>query len=127
MVTELSNKLYNKLRIIPIFIIIISVLIIGVNFVRQYETEYENYADKPKEYLDIANNSLDADCIIDINSAEFETLQELPGVDYETAKNILEFRIDTGGFKSVQELLLIDGITEEKYKKLLPFVTANIN
>lgn len=126
MVAELSNKLYKKLRIIPIFIIIISVLIIGVNFVRQYETEYENYADKPKKFLD-ANIEQSSVSIVDINSAKFKELQKIPGVDYEIAKNMIEFRIDKGGFKSVQELQLIDGITEEKYKKMLPFVRVNFN
>ena len=124
MVRELSNKLYRRLRIIPVFIIIISVLIIGVNFVRQYETEYENFADKPKNFNSSTSES-DVSCLVDINSANFEELQKLPGIGYEIAKNILEFRIDTGGFKSVEELLLIEGITESKYKKVLPYVIAN--
>lgn len=51
--------------------------------------------------------------IVNINTADQETLETLPGIGTEKAKAIIEWREENGVFMFVDELLEIDGIGEE--------------
>lgn len=55
---------------------------------------------------------------ISINSASAEELDGLPGVGPATAQAIVEFREKEGGFSSLEDLMLVDGIGEKKFEKL---------
>ncbi len=61
---------------------------------------------------------------LDLNTATFEELQQLPGIGPTTAKAILRFREKSGPFRRVEELLAIRGITKHKLEKLRPYVTV---
>lgn len=63
------------------------------------------------------------DRLIDLNAANEKELEELPGIGPTTAKAIIQFRDKSGRFKRVEDLLVIRGISEEKLKKLRPYVT----
>jgi len=63
------------------------------------------------------------DRLIDLNVANEKELEELPGIGPTTAKAIIQFREKSGRFKRVEDLLVIRGISEEKLKKLRPYVT----
>lgn len=60
---------------------------------------------------------------IDLNSAGWKELQQIPGVSPLTAYRILSAR-NIGEFSNVRELLLIEGIDERLYHRMLPFVTV---
>ena len=125
MVRILNLQLYNKLKIIPVVLIIVSVFIIGINFVRGYDKAYINPAyNNSENSSNSSNDKVLADFVMDLNTASFEELKKLQGVGDAIARRILEFRIDTGGFKSVDELLLLEGVSESKFKDILPYVTV---
>jgi len=60
---------------------------------------------------------------LDINTAASEELQQLPGLDLILAGRIAEHR-SQGSFKSVMELLQVEGIDEILLAELEPFVTV---
>lgn len=60
---------------------------------------------------------------ININTADQATLQLLPGIGETYAKRIIEYRLQHGGFKKVEELLEIKGIGERRFERLRPVVT----
>ncbi len=55
---------------------------------------------------------------LNLNTATVQQLQALPGVGPVLAKRIVEFRQKKGGFKRVEELLAVPGISEKKWKVL---------
>jgi competence ComEA-like helix-hairpin-helix protein len=60
---------------------------------------------------------------VNINTADKETLMELPGVGEVTADRIIEYREKTP-FLSPEDLFNIKGIGEVKLEKILPFITV---
>jgi comEA protein len=61
---------------------------------------------------------------IDINLASAKELEELPGIGPTTAKAIIQFRMKTGRFHRVEDLLAIRGISEAKLAKMRPYITV---
>lgn len=55
---------------------------------------------------------------IDINEANFETLLELDGISEVTAAKIIKYRRENKGFKTVYDLLKVDGISGEFFEKI---------
>lgn len=55
---------------------------------------------------------------VDLNSATPEQLDTLPGVGEVTAKRIVDWRTQHGGFASVEQLRDVDGIGASKFDKL---------
>ena len=54
-----------------------------------------------------------------LNTVTSEQLQRIPGVGPALAKRIVEFREKKGGFKRVEELLAIPGISRKTRKASL--------
>jgi len=61
---------------------------------------------------------------VDLNRATEEELQRLPGVGPATAARIVEYRKESGGFKSVDDLLAIKGIGPKKLEKMRKYLTV---
>src|SRR5262249_11583680 len=61
---------------------------------------------------------------ININSANSEQLQEVPGIGPATAEKILQMRKSYGAFKSVDDLLAIRGIGPKRLEKMRKFLVA---
>lgn len=59
---------------------------------------------------------------ININTADKETLTQLPGVGPKTADAILKYRKANGKFKSPNDLLNVKGIGEKTLKKMKPLL-----
>lgn len=120
----MSNKLYNKLKFIPIILIIISVLVIGINLVKPNENKFsfvKNFiADE-----EVKNESYDSffnDVMYDLNKISYKELLEIPGIGESLAKEIINFRNDASKFNHLNELLLIKGINEDKFKSLVRYL-----
>ena len=62
--------------------------------------------------------------ILNLNTATVEQLERLPGVGPTLAKRIVDFRTKKGGFKRIEELLAVPGISEKKWKELREYLTV---
>ena len=56
--------------------------------------------------------------LVNINTADAQALDSLPGVGPSTAQKIIDYRESEGGFQSIDDLKKIKGIGEAKFAKL---------
>jgi competence protein ComEA len=56
--------------------------------------------------------------VLNLNTATLVELEALPGVGPVLARRIVDFREKKGGFRRVEELLVIPGISEKKWKAI---------
>lgn len=61
---------------------------------------------------------------IDINKADEHSLARLPGIGQATAKRIVDHRERYGRFERPEHLMLVDGISERKYKAIRLLIKA---
>lgn len=59
---------------------------------------------------------------IDINTATLQQLQLLPGIGETMAQRILDYRTEHGNFKTIEELMNVNGIGEKKFEELRDYV-----
>ncbi len=62
--------------------------------------------------------------LIDINRATAEELDQLPGIGEVKAEAIVAYRNQNGPFRAVDDLVLVDGISEALLEDIRPFVTV---
>lgn len=61
---------------------------------------------------------------INLNTANSEGLQKLPGVGPQTAAKIIEYRNSYGLFKKIEDLMNVSGIGEKTFEKLKAMITV---
>ena len=61
---------------------------------------------------------------VNINTANSEQLQTVPGIGPATAGKILQMRKSYGAFKSVDDLLAIRGIGKKRLEKMRKYLTV---
>lgn len=59
---------------------------------------------------------------ISLNEANSKELEQLPGVGPVIAARIIQYRVQHGGFSSLQELMEVKGIGEKTIEKLKPYI-----
>ena len=62
---------------------------------------------------------------MDLNRADRQMLLDLPDVSLQLAENIVQYRIATGGFQSVLDLLQVEGMSEAVFQQVKLFVKAS--
>jgi comEA protein len=62
---------------------------------------------------------------ININTANSDELQQVPGIGPVTADKILQMRKSYGAFKSVDDLLSIRGIGKKRLEKMRKYLTVS--
>ncbi len=63
--------------------------------------------------------------LLDINKASQTELEELPNVGPSTAKAIIEYREQNGGFKKLTDIMKITGIKQKTYDKIKNYICVN--
>ncbi len=86
------------------------------------------YDENTSEYIsdDAGNNVLDDssnNSVININSADKKVLESLPGIGSSIANRIIEYRAQNGSFKSIDEIMNIPGIGENKFNIIKDFIS----
>ena len=69
-----------------------------------------------------ASNTVFAANAININTANLEELQRIPHVGGKLAARIIEHREVHGAFRRVEHLMLIQGISDKRFRKIRPLV-----
>lgn len=83
-----------------------------------YEAEMPS---KGVEYNETGKSTLGK---INLNTADLDELDALPGVGPVTAQAIIDYRLRHGRFRSVDELLEVNGIGETLYQSIKDRVTV---
>lgn len=87
-------------------------------------TERGNVSGQQSESLAPEDENQDS-TLVDINTANQEELEALPGIGPVKAAAILEYRRDNGPFQSAEELLNVDGIGEKLLEKIRGYITVS--
>lgn len=61
---------------------------------------------------------------VNVNSASSEELKRLPKIGDELAGRIIEYREKNGRFRRVEHLILVDGMTDKKFREIKNLVKA---
>ena len=62
--------------------------------------------------------------MIDVNTANNEMLQTLPGIGPVLADRIIDYRGEHGPFATIDDLTMVKGIGEATLEKLRPLITV---
>ncbi len=110
----MKTILRHEKKIIAVFLVFMGVL--SVFFGYFAVKNGEPYTTEKKVAL--STEDYGAENGIDINSAKKEELCQLKGVGEKISERILKARDEMGGFKSVDDLLYVDGIGKSKIKDI---------
>lgn len=61
---------------------------------------------------------------INLNRAEVWLLEALPGIGEERAKAIVDYRLEQGPFRSINELTKVTGIGAKTFKQVRPLISV---
>lgn len=70
------------------------------------------------------SNAPSSSVAVKINSADARELEKLPGIGPALAAKIVDHRDRYGPFRKPEHLLMIDGISDERFRKLRGHVTV---
>ena len=98
-------------RKVFIFLSVIFLLGVGVNFIVKSFTPGKS----PAYFSDKIGR-------INLNTADRDLLMEIPGIGEKLSQRILESRKARGNFSSIDELKAIKGISEAKFMKIRDYL-----
>ena len=61
---------------------------------------------------------------VNLNTATAEQLETIPGIGAKTAERIIAYRQKNGGFKKIEDLMLVQGVGEKSFLKMKPLITV---
>lgn len=92
------------------------------------EEAIEYMTDGPGEGIIISSASQDKEdekqVMVNINTANSEKLQTLPGIGESIATKIIEYREQNGKFKTIEDLKNVSGIGESKFNNIKDKITV---
>lgn len=92
--------------------------ITALNLARRLDDGEQLHVGIPEPEPPPGGNSAEEDSAVNLNSADEEALQQLPGVGEVTAQLIVRWRDEHGEFRSVDQLQDVDGIGEKTVQRL---------
>lgn len=108
------------LGITGVFICLLIGIFVGRNLTGSY-INIHNSSDPQNPTTSATQN----DGRMNINTATSDQLQMLPGIGETLAQRIIDYRTEHGDFKSVKELLQVNGIGESKLEQIKPYIKVN--
>lgn len=115
-------------RILLIITGIFVCLLIGVFIGRNFTGTYVAINNGNQEHTTATSGeATTSDGRVDINSATIQQLQLLPGIGETIAQRILDYRTENGDFKSIEDLLQVNGIGQAKLEQMRPYIKVTIN
>ena len=109
--------LSSKKTLILVFLAFL-VAIVVFNY---FDIKYDFTSSREYSHTDIEN--IEIQCV-NINTADLQTLSNLPYVSDSQAKAIVEYRKENGDFESIEEILQIKGIGEKTFEKIKLNITV---
>ena len=82
-------------------------------------------SDNPYLYLSGSATEEELEGKININTADQEQLETLPGVGPATATAIIKYREKNGNFQAIEDIMLISGIKEARFRSLEDLITVD--
>jgi competence protein ComEA len=80
--------------------------------------------DAPRDVTAASSATVTSD-VIDLNTADVELLETLPGIGPVLAQRIVDYRDQNGPFRSVDDLEAISGISARLIEEIRPLVTVD--
>lgn len=100
-------NLTTQERKVILFLLIVFLTGIGINFLTKRYSHFK--------FIGYISSDIGK---INLNRATKEMLLDIPGIGEKLAERIIEYRIDKGRFKDIEELKNIKGIGNSKYEQI---------
>lgn len=71
------------------------------------------------------NSSFENENIVNLNTATITQLMTLPGIGEAKAQSIIQYREENGEFKTIEDIMKIDGIKEGVFHKIKDRISIN--
>jgi competence ComEA-like helix-hairpin-helix protein len=71
-----------------------------------------------QQNLTVRNEVRPAEAALNINKASAEQLEKLPNIGEKLAQRIIEYREKYGGFRKIEHLMLVPGISESRFRQM---------
>lgn len=77
-----------------------------------------------KQFLSTENQFATAENAININTASRAEIEKLPNIGEKTAEKIIEHRNKFGKFRRVENIMLVEGISDKKFRNMRHLIKA---
>ncbi len=86
----------------------------------QIQKETVDLADQTT--LDGIQTEMSTSTLVNINTADSQQLQTLPGIGPKKAEAIIAYRDENGSFQAIEDIMAISGIGEKTFEQLAPLI-----
>ncbi len=127
-----NNEFYSRFMFVPIIVIAVSLVIILYNFIvgklpmngAEAKKIILPETDNDRAYVVLVDDAdagktmktpqiVEGDSLINLNTASIQQLDALPGIGLVKASEIVRLREKMSGFRTVEDILNVDGIGEK--------------